>query len=181
MANIPEKMMGAILPGNSTIELREFEVPEPGHGQVLVATKATKICGSDIRCIYREHTGKGAEGYIPGMIAGHEPCGIIVKTGPGCKRFTDGDRVIVYHISGCGVCYNCRMGYMIACESDMHCAMTMALLKCATLGKGLPLFGEFTVRHPENKNAELLWHCGPFPVSQKAEGTQARLSRQHFG
>ncbi|MBR2340369.1 MAG: hypothetical protein IKA74_06015 [Clostridia bacterium] len=61
------------------------------------------------------------------------------------------------------------MGYIVACESDIHCAMTMALLKCATLGEGRPLFGEFTVRHPENKNAELLWHCGLFPLSQKAE------------
>lgn len=73
------------------------------------------------------------------------------------------------------------MGYMISCESDMHCAMTMALLKCATLGEGKPLFGEFTVRHPENKNAELLWHCGPFPLSQKAESgidSTARLVNQ---
>ena len=71
-----------------------------------------------------------------------------------------------------------EMGYMVACESDMHCALTMVLLKCASLGRGLPLFGEFTVRHPENKNAELLWHCGPFPVSMKAEGTDARLVNQ---
>ena len=73
------------------------------------------------------------------------------------------------------------MGYLISCESDMHCTMTMVLLKCATLGEGKPLFGEFTVRHPENKNAELLWHCGPFPLSQKAEsGTDstARLVNQ---
>lgn len=42
-------MMGAILPGNSTVELREFDVPKPGHGQVLIQTKATTICGSDIR------------------------------------------------------------------------------------------------------------------------------------
>lgn len=70
------------------------------------------------------------------------------------------------------------MGYMISCESDIHAAMTMSLLKCATLGEGKPLFGEFTVRHPENKNAELLWHCGPFPLSQKAEGTEARLVNQ---
>ena len=46
------------------------------------------------------------------------------------------------------------------------------------MGKGIPLFGEFTVRHPENRNAELLWHCGPFPISQKAEGTTARLVNQ---
>ena len=70
------------------------------------------------------------------------------------------------------------LGYMIACESDIHCAMTMALLKSATLGKGKPLFGEFTVRHPQNKNAELLWHCGQFPLSQKAEDCEARLVNQ---
>ena len=111
------KMMGAILPGNSTVELKEFDIPKPGYGQVLVATKASTICGSDIRCIYREHTGKGAEGYIPGTIAGHEPSGIIVEEGPGLKQFKKGDRVVVYHISGCGICYNCRMGYQIACQS----------------------------------------------------------------
>ena len=112
------KMMGAILPGNSTVELKEFDIPKPGHGQVLVQTKATTICGSDIRCIYREHVGKGPEGYIPGMIAGHEPCGIIVEEGEGLKRFKKGDRVIVYHISGCGVCNDCRRGYYISCTSE---------------------------------------------------------------
>lgn len=70
------------------------------------------------------------------------------------------------------------MGYMVACESDMHCAMTMVLLKAATMGEGKPLFGEFTVRHPENRNAELLWHCGPFPLSQKAPDSEARLINQ---
>ena len=70
------------------------------------------------------------------------------------------------------------LGYMVSCESDMHCAMTMALLKSATLGEGKPLFGEFTVRHPENKNAELLWHCGPFPLSTKAPDCEARLVNQ---
>jgi hypothetical protein len=46
-------MKGAVLPGNSTVELKDFEVPTPGYGQVLIQTKATTICGSDIRCIYR--------------------------------------------------------------------------------------------------------------------------------
>ena len=76
-----KKMLGAILPGDSTVVLKEFDIPKPGHGQVLVKTMASTICGSDIRCIYREHTGKGAEGYIPGTIAGHEPCGQIVEEG----------------------------------------------------------------------------------------------------
>lgn len=70
------------------------------------------------------------------------------------------------------------MGYMVACESDVHGAITCALLSCASRGKAAPLFGEFTARHPENRNAELLWHCGPFPVSEMAEGTKARLVNQ---
>ena len=110
-------MQGAILPGNSTVELKEFEIPKPAHGEVLIQTNATTICGSDIRCIYREHVGKGPEGYIPGTIAGHEPCGVIVEEGPGLRWFKKGDRVIVYHISGCGVCNDCRRGYYISCTS----------------------------------------------------------------
>ena len=114
------RMTGATLPGNSTVVLKEFDVPEPGYGEVLIQTKATTIGGSEIRAIYREHTGKGAEGYIDGMVAGHEPCGQIIKTGPGMRRFKEGDRVIVYHISGCGVCYNCRRGYYVACTSPFR-------------------------------------------------------------
>jgi len=112
------KMKGAILPGNSTVELKEFKIPVPGHGEVLIKMKSSTICGSDIRAIYHEHLGKGPEGYIPGMIAGHEPSGQIVQTGPGCRRFQKGDRVLVYHISGCGVCNDCRRGYMISCTSE---------------------------------------------------------------
>ena len=110
-------MQGAVLPGNSTVVLREYEVPQPGHGEVLVRTKSSTICGSDIRAIYREHVGKGPEGY-QNVIAGHEPCGQIEAIGPGCRRFKAGDRVIVYHISGCGVCNDCRRGYMISCTSE---------------------------------------------------------------
>ena len=116
-----KSMIGAVLPGNSTVELRDFAIPEPGHGQVLVKTKSSTICGSDIRAIYREHVGKGPEGY-QGKIAGHEPCGQIVSEGSGLKRFKKGDRVIVYHISGCGVCNDCRRGYMISCTSPFRAA-----------------------------------------------------------
>ena len=86
-------MKGAYLPGNSTVEMRELPVPEPGHGEALLRMKSCTICGSDIRCIYHQHLGKGPEGY-QGVVAGHEPAGQIVKTGPGCRRFGPGDRVI---------------------------------------------------------------------------------------
>jgi len=112
-------MKAAFLPGNSTVEIRIVPVPKPSHGEVLIAVRASTICGSDIRAIYHEHLGKGPEGY-QGVIAGHEPCGQIVEVGPGCRRFKVGDRAIVYHISGCGVCNDCRRGYMISCTSKEY-------------------------------------------------------------
>ena len=114
-------MPSVILPGNSTVEFREQPVPTPGHGQVLVRMKASSICGSDIRAIYREHLGVGDEAYR-GVTAGHEPCGQIAVVGPGCKRFREGDRVVLYHISGCGVCEDCQAGYMISCHSPYRAA-----------------------------------------------------------
>ncbi|HEY1767531.1 MAG TPA: zinc-binding dehydrogenase [Terracidiphilus sp.] len=116
---MPDTMKAAFLPGNSTVEIKNVPVPKPGHGEVLIAVKASTICGSDIRAIYHEHLGKGPEGY-QGVIAGHEPSGQIVEAGPGCRRFKVGDRVIVYHISGCGVCNDCRRGYMISCTSPEY-------------------------------------------------------------
>ncbi len=115
-------MTGAVLPGNSTVELRPFPIPEPGAGQVRIAMKASSICGSDIRAIYRAHLGSGPEGYQPGTVAGHEPCGQIEAVGPDVTRFQVGDRVVVYHIGGCGLCANCRAGWMISCHSPMRAA-----------------------------------------------------------
>jgi len=50
-------LRGVILPGQERVELKEFDRPEPGHGQVLVKMKASGLCGSDLRTIYHEHTG----------------------------------------------------------------------------------------------------------------------------
>lgn len=114
-----QNMRAAFLPGNCKVELRTLAVQHPGHGEVLLRVKASTICGSDIRCIYREHLGRGPERY-QGVIAGHEPSGQIVEVGPGCRCFRVGDRVIVYHISGCGVCNDCRRGYMISCTNEKY-------------------------------------------------------------
>lgn len=116
---IPKEMRGVFLPGNSTTELREVPVPVPGPGQLLVEVGAAGICGTDISYIYREYkTHRGIDGpAYRGVVSGHEPSGRVVAAGPGCTRFGADDRVIVYHIAGCGLCDNCRRGYYISCTS----------------------------------------------------------------
>src|SRR3954463_1943385 len=118
---VTDTMTGAYLPGGRRVELRDVPVPVPGHRQVLIAMRASSICGSDLRAIYREHLGTGPEAY-QGVIGGHEPAGEIVEVGPGCRRFRVGDRVALYHIAGCGVCRDCRAGYMISCTSPVRAA-----------------------------------------------------------
>ena len=118
---LPATMQGVVLPGDSTVAPVTRDVPVPGHRQVLLAMKASSICGSDIRAIYRQHLGHGPEAY-QGVVAGHEPCGQVVAVGPGCKRLAEGDRVVVYHISGCGVCEQCRRGYLIGCTDRSRAA-----------------------------------------------------------
>lgn len=115
-------MPGVVLPGERRLEIREFPIPEPAHGQVLVHMRASTICGSDLRAIYRPALqGTGPEAYR-GVIAGHEPAGEIVAVGPGVQRFGVGDRVALYHIAGCGLCHDCRNGWMISCTSPLRAA-----------------------------------------------------------
>ncbi len=114
-------MRGAYLPGGSQVELRTVPDPSPGRGQVVLAMRASTICGSDLRAIYREHQGEGPEAY-KGVIGGHEPCGQVVEVGQDVRRLRAGDRVVVYHISGCGQCDQCRRGYQISCQSPARAA-----------------------------------------------------------
>ncbi|KGN37867.1 oxidoreductase [Knoellia subterranea KCTC 19937] len=114
-------MPGVRLPGNSTVGHVTVPVPVPGPGQVLLRMRASSICGSDVRAIYREHLGHGAEAY-QGVIAGHEPAGDVVELGPGVTTLDVGDRVAVYHITGCGSCAECRRGYPIGCTAPTRAA-----------------------------------------------------------
>ncbi|MCU1344066.1 MAG: putative zinc-containing alcohol dehydrogenase [Acidimicrobiia bacterium] len=116
-----DKMRGVYLPGNRQVEFHDVDVPVPGHAQVVVEMRASSICGSDLRAIYREHLGTGPEAY-QGVIAGHEPAGEVVAVGPGCRSARVGDRVALYHIAGCGLCRECRSGYMISCTSPYRAA-----------------------------------------------------------
>ena len=115
-------MRGVVLPGERQLQFRDVPIPEPQAGQVLVRMKASSLCGSDLRAIYRPRDqGHGPEAY-QGVIAGHEPCGVVEEVGPGVDTFKAGDRVVLYHIAGCGACDDCRAGYMISCTSPTRAA-----------------------------------------------------------
>ena len=67
------------------------------------------------------------------------------------------------------------LGIPVACEADVLGAITSAMLQAASLGRAPVFFADLTQRHPDNDNAELLWHCGPFPYSLREEGAKASL------
>jgi L-fucose isomerase-like protein len=55
------------------------------------------------------------------------------------------------------------MGIPVACETDINGALTSILLQNASQGDTPTFFCDLTIRHPDEENSELLWHCGPFP------------------
>lgn len=70
-------------------------------------------------------------------------------------------------------------GIPAVCETDIHGAVSSIMLQEAALRSSAVFFADLTVRHPHNDNAELLWHCGNFPVSLKKEGVRAEAGH-HF-
>ncbi len=56
-------------------------------------------------------------------------------------------------------------GIPVVCETDIHGAITALMVEAAALGQKRSFFADWTVRHPDNENGELLQHCGPWPLS----------------
>jgi len=71
-------------------------------------------------------------------------------------------------------------GLPVACETDIHGAVTALIAQAARLGETPIFFADLTVRHPENDNAELLWHCGPFPLALKDPESEAKVSPHYI-
>ena len=65
------------------------------------------------------------------------------------------------------------LGYPLACEGDITGAVTAAMVHAADYNRSISFFADLTQRHPTNDNAELLWHCGPFPHALVKEGENA--------
>ena len=60
-------------------------------------------------------------------------------------------------------------GIPVVCVTDIHGAVTALLVEAAGMGEVRSFFADWTIRHPDLDNGELLQHCGPWPVSVAAE------------
>jgi len=72
------------------------------------------------------------------------------------------------------------LGVPVACETDVHGAVTAIACLAAARAETVPFFADLTIRHPDNENAELLWHCGPFPLSLADSESPPRLSGHYL-
>ncbi|MDD4849722.1 MAG: L-fucose/L-arabinose isomerase family protein [Gemmiger sp.] len=60
-------------------------------------------------------------------------------------------------------------GFPIVCETDIHGAITALMVEAAGMGTNRSFFADWTIRHPDMPNGELLQHCGPWPISVAKE------------
>ncbi|HXF77108.1 MAG TPA: alcohol dehydrogenase catalytic domain-containing protein [Methylomirabilota bacterium] len=101
-------MRVAMYYNNRDVRLEEMSVPELGPGELLVRTRASGICGSDLMEWYRIKKAP--------LVLGHEIAGEVVEVGEGVANFQVGDRVFSSHHVPCGKCRYCLAGHQSVCE-----------------------------------------------------------------
>ena len=111
-------MKALVYRGPGEMPLEDRPDPVPGPGQVVVAIRASGICGSDV------HGFTGATGRRRvGVVMGHEAAGEVVELGPGVSSARIGDRVVLRSILPCGRCDRCRHGQTNICEDRQGLGM----------------------------------------------------------
>jgi threonine dehydrogenase-like Zn-dependent dehydrogenase len=117
-----QSVLAATLVKPGRYEIREYPLPEPAPGCVLVKMELSGICGTD-KHTYQGYTTQygGRELEFP-IIQGHENVGTVAAIG-GKGSYTDfegnvlrvGDRVVVGANVCCGQCYSCRHDFPYYC------------------------------------------------------------------
>jgi propanol-preferring alcohol dehydrogenase len=109
-------MKAVLFPGEKEVRVVDDRLePKPGIGEVLIKTKASAICRSDMHLYYGHAVVGGEEAGKGQVVPGHEPAGEIVALGGDTSGVEVGDRVGVYLAIGCGHCENCLSGYRMLC------------------------------------------------------------------
>lgn len=108
-------MRGIALVGDRKVAWVEVPDPAPGPNEVVIAVRASGLCGSDLHG-YRAPAGPAGPAGLR-CIAGHEPAGEVVALGEGASTWqvAVGQRVMVHHYAGCNICDYCRTGWTQMC------------------------------------------------------------------
>ncbi|WP_419758471.1 alcohol dehydrogenase AdhP [Acidisoma sp.] len=94
------------------LALEEWDIPEVGHGQILVKTEACGVCHTDLHAASGDWPVKPKPPFIPG----HEAIGIVAAVGKGVKIVKEGDRVgVPWLYSACGHCEYCLSAWETVC------------------------------------------------------------------
>ena len=92
--------------------LREWDLPTPGLGQIVVKTEACGVCHTDLHAARGDWPAKPTPPFIPG----HEGIGLVAAIGAGVKAVKEGDRVgVPWLYSACGHCEYCLSAWETVC------------------------------------------------------------------
>jgi len=95
--------------------LREWDIPTPGPGQILVKTEACGVCHTDIHAASGDWPVKPKLPFIPG----HEGIGRVSAVGAGVTIVKEGDRVGVPWLhTACGHCEYCLTAWETICPAQ---------------------------------------------------------------
>jgi threonine dehydrogenase-like Zn-dependent dehydrogenase len=97
--------------GNSQVEIREQNIPQPGPGEALVQIALSAICGSEMHTL--DSAIDPAEFHVHNT--GHEMVGVAAEVS-GNGRIIQGQRVGVNVMQGCGKCIYCLNGDPVHCS-----------------------------------------------------------------
>ena len=106
--NGSEQMRVAMYYNNRDVRLEELPVPKIGDGELLLRTRSSGICGSDLMEWYRIKKAP--------LVLGHEITAEVVELGEGVRNFRVGDRVFSSHHVPCGRCRYCLAGHQSVCD-----------------------------------------------------------------
>ncbi|MGP3534027.1 zinc-binding dehydrogenase [Microbacterium sp. RD1] len=97
------------------LEILDVNEPELTSSGAIIRVEANGICRSDWHLWQGDWSWVGLTLPLP-HVMGHEFSGVIEGVGDAVTRFRPGDRVIVPHAHGDGVCDYCRSGYSNVCD-----------------------------------------------------------------
>jgi len=114
---LPQIMIGAVLTGPETIDIRDLPVERPGPGEVVLSVEAATTCGTDVKVFKRGGHPRMLK--VP-TVFGHEFSGRIAAVGEGVQGVKEGDAVVVANSAPCGQCAYCRMERENLCEDLVY-------------------------------------------------------------